>query len=81
MINAAFERHHPIQINHDRSLRNVEKQNRQQPKEQMRMAELRGSADPARADDEENLRQHEIAQAERLFERNAVFLDVALRPI
>ena len=43
----------------------------------MRLSELRRGADPARADDEENLRQNEIAKAERLFKRGAMLFDVA----
>src|SRR5204862_3003985 len=81
LINAALERHQPVQINNDRSLRNVKKQNRKQPKEQMRLSEFGSGADPGGADDEKNLRQDEIVQAERLFERNAVFLNVALGAI
>ena len=67
LIDAAFERHAAAQINDDGRLRNVEKQNREQPKEKMRLSELRRGADPARADNKENLRQNEIAETERLF--------------
>ena len=37
----------------------------------MRLSELRRGADPARADNEENLRQNEIEKAERFLERFA----------
>ena len=47
----------------------------------MRLAELCCSADPARADDEKNLREDQITQTERFFERNALFFDVAFRAI
>src|SRR5205823_841796 len=36
LVNTAFERHQAVQINHDRRLRNVKEQNREQPKEEMR---------------------------------------------
>ena len=62
-----------IQINHDRCLRNVEKQNREQPKEEMRVSELRCRADPAGADDKKNLGQDEESRkAERLLESDAL---------
>ena len=58
-------------------LRNVEEQNCEQPEEEMRLSEFRGSADPARADDKQNLRQNEIAQSQRLFEGGALLFNVA----
>src|SRR4029077_12084853 len=44
----------------------------------MRLSELRRGADPARADNEENLRQNEIEQAERFLERFAARFDILL---
>ena len=81
MINPAFERHDAIQINHDRSLWNVEEQNGQQPKKEMCLSKLGGGADPARADDKEDLRENQIAQTERLFESSAVSFDLAFRAV
>ena len=46
MINAAFERHAVAEINDHGCLRNVEKENREQPEEEMRLAKFRGGADP-----------------------------------
>jgi hypothetical protein len=66
LINAAFERHPPIQINHDRRLRNVEKQNGQQPKEKVCLSQFRRSPDPGRPDHKENLGENEIEQPQRL---------------
>ena len=43
----------------------------------MRLAELRSGADPARADNEKNLRQNEIPQRQRLFESCALFFNIA----
>ena len=43
----------------------------------MRLAEFCCGADPARANDEQNLRQNEIAQSQRLFEGDALLFNVA----
>ena len=77
LVNTALERHYAAQINHHDALWNVEEHNRQQPEEQMRLAELRCGADPARTDDEKNLRENEIAQSQRLFEGGALLFNVA----
>ena len=42
----------------------------------MRLPELCGGADPARADHEKNLRENEIAQTQRLFESDALLFNV-----
>ena len=42
----------------------------------MRLSELRRGADPARADNEENLRQNEIEETERFLERFAARFDL-----
>ena len=81
LVNAAFERHDSAQVNHNGSLRNVEEHNREEPEEEMRLAELRCGADPARADHEKNLRQDQIAETEWFFERDALFLDIAFSAI
>src|SRR5207249_2956764 len=81
LINAAFKRHPIAQINHDRGLRNVKKQNGEEPKEKVRLSELRRGADPARPDHKKNLRQNEIEKAERFLERFAMFFDAALSAI
>src|SRR5207249_9168572 len=78
LINAAFERHAIAQINHNRGLRNVEKQNREKPKEKMRLSKLRRGTHPTRADNEENLRQNEIEKAERFPERFTARFDLLL---
>jgi hypothetical protein len=44
----------------------------------MRLSELRRSADPARAHNEENLRQNEVEKAERFLERFAARFDLLL---
>ena len=64
LINTAFERHPIAQVNDDGSLRNVKKQDGEQPKEKVRLAELGRCADPSRADNEENLSQDEVAQTD-----------------
>src|SRR5215813_7091730 len=47
----------------------------------MRPPKLRCSAHPARPDDEKNLRQNQIAQCQRLFERGALLFNVAFSAI
>jgi hypothetical protein len=44
----------------------------------MRLSELRRGANPARADNEENLRQNEIEKTERFLERFAARFDLLL---
>lgn len=56
LVNTAFERHCAAQVNDDDSLRNVEEHNRQEPEEEVRLAEFGCGADPTRADNEKNLR-------------------------
>jgi hypothetical protein len=48
--------------------RNIEEDDRGQPKHYMRRPCLAAHADPRQADDEKDLGQHEIGQAEFLFE-------------
>jgi len=43
----------------------------------VRLAEFRRGTHPARADDEENLRENQIAQSQRLFERGALLFNIA----
>jgi len=47
----------------------------------VRLAELRCSAHPARADNEENLRQNQIEKAKRFLERFAARFDLLLRAL
>jgi hypothetical protein len=41
----------------------------------MRLAEFRSGADPARADNKQNLRQNEIEKCQRLFEGGALLFN------
>src|SRR5437764_10307175 len=43
----------------------------------MRLAKFRGSANPARANYKQDLRQNEIAQCQRLFEGDALLFNIA----
>src|SRR5437762_9678778 len=43
----------------------------------MRLAKFRGSANPARANYKQDLRQNEIAQSQRLFEGDALLFNIA----
>jgi len=45
------------------------------------LSELRRGADPARADDKENLRQNQIEKAKRFLERFAARFDLLLRAL
>jgi hypothetical protein len=56
LIQSAFERHQAVQINYDRGLWNVEKHDREQPKEKMRRTKFGGRADPGRAHYKNDLR-------------------------
>src|SRR5258708_16877693 len=54
---------------------NVEREDRQQPEEELIGAELGRGPDPDRADDEHDLRQDQIREAELLAEDGAPLLD------
>ena len=75
LIQAALERHQPAEVDDDRRLRQIEEQDRSEPEHHLRVPELRRRADPAHADDEHDLLQHEIAQPELFLERRAPLLD------
>src|SRR5437667_427823 len=76
LINTAFERYPVAEIHNDHRLGNVKKQDRQQPEEELRLAEFCSGADPTRADHKQNLCQHKVAQSQRLFQRDAVLCNV-----
>src|SRR5262249_38326215 len=77
LINTTFKRYAVAEIYDDHRLRNVKKHNRQQPEEQVGLAEFRGGSNPTRADHKQNLCQHQIAQGPRLFQGDAVVFNVA----
>jgi hypothetical protein len=78
LIQAAFERHQAIQVDHHRGRRQIEQHEGQQPEDDVRRSELSRDADPREPDDEEDLREGEIADAELLLQRRAVRLDARL---
>jgi hypothetical protein len=67
LIQAALERHQAIEVDHHRGGRQVEQHEGEQPEDDVRRSEFAGDADPREADDEEDLREGEIANAELLF--------------
>ena len=78
LVQAAFERHQPIEVDHHRGGRQVEQDEGQQPEDDVRRSEFAGDTDPRQADDEEDLREGEIANAELFLQRRAVLLDARL---
>jgi hypothetical protein len=68
LIQASFERHQPIEVDHHRGRRQIEQHEGQQPEDDMRRSELSRHADPCEPDDEEDLREGEIADAKLLFQ-------------
>ena len=77
LIEAALERHQPIEIDHDGSLWQVEHRHRSKPEHHMAVAEHRCGADPCRTNDEHDLREHERRQAELFPKPSGVLLDVS----
>ncbi len=75
LIEAAFERHDAVQINHHRSDGQIEEQNGEQPVSGLRGTELRGGADPGCSDHKDDLGQGQIAQSELLFKLRALRKD------
>src|SRR5215510_6769575 len=75
LVDTPFERQHAIDIDDDHSQRQIEGDNRQQPEEELLVAELRSRPDPYRPDDEDYLREHQVCEAEFLWEDGAPLLD------
>jgi hypothetical protein len=78
LVQAAFERHQAVQVDHDDGRRKVEQPEGQQPEDGVRGPEFPRDADPREPNDEEDLGQGEIANAEFLLERRALRLDACL---
>ena len=64
LIQPALERHAAVERDDDRGLREIVGENRQQPEHELRWPELRRGSDPAGADDEHDLHQHQIREPE-----------------
>src|SRR5215471_7339869 len=75
LVDTPFERQHATDIDDDHSQRQIEGDNRQQPEEELLVAELRSRPDPHRPDDEDYLREHQVCEAEFLWEDGAPLLD------
>jgi hypothetical protein len=65
-------------VDHDHGRRHVEQRDREQPEDDVRGPELRRDADPAQADDEQDLGEDEVGGAELLLERCAAGGDALL---
>ncbi|OLD16706.1 MAG: hypothetical protein AUJ01_10115 [Acidobacteria bacterium 13_1_40CM_3_65_5] len=64
LIQPAFERHQPIEVDDDDGRRHVEEHHREEPEHDVRGTELRGHADPRQPNDEKDLREREIGEPE-----------------
>ena len=76
MIEAALERHRAVQVDDDRRRREIEEDDRGEPEDDVRRPLLRRDADPRQADDEEDLREREIDEAEILPQQGAARFDL-----
>src|ERR1700676_3438827 len=72
LIEAAFERHGAVQMDHDGGERSVEKEQSQQPENDLRGAQLSGRSYPMRSDDIQNLGENQISKAQFFLEFGAV---------
>ena len=77
LIEASFERHQPVQVDDDDGAGHVEEDDGQQPEDDVRRAKSSRRANPAEPHDVEDLREHEIAQAELFLEGSAAAVDSA----
>ena len=76
LVQSALEWHQLVEPDDHGRQRQVKQHDREQPQHDVRGSELPRDADPGEADDEQDLGQHEIADAELLLERRAVRLDL-----
>ena len=81
LIEASFERHQPVQVNDDDGAGHVEEDDGQQPEDDVRRAKSSRRANPAEPHDVEDLREHEIAQAELFLEGSAAAVDLGFGAI
>jgi hypothetical protein len=72
LVEAAFERHEAVEVDDDHRERDVEQDHREQPEGDVRGAEFACDADPGESDDEEDLGEDEVAEAEFFFEFGGV---------
>jgi hypothetical protein len=77
LIQAAFERHRAVQMNDNGSGRNVKERCGADPEHDVRRPLLRGHADPGETDDEQDLGECEIDDAEVAPQLRAACLNVA----
>jgi hypothetical protein len=75
LVKPSLERHRTIEMNNDRRRGYIDKGDRGQPENDVRGSLLRGDTNPGQADDEENLGEGEIDEAEILSELGAMLRD------
>src|SRR5207237_10690400 len=80
LVQTTCDWHQAMEVDNDCSRRQIKQHEGEQPENDVRRPELPRHTDPREADDEEDLRESEIADAELLLQRRAVCLDVRLRP-
>ena len=80
LIEAALERHRAVEPHGDDRRRHVEQRDGDQPEDDVRRSLLRGDADPLQADDEEDLREDEIADGQLFAQLGAARPDGVLIP-
>src|SRR5439155_7808912 len=76
LVEAAFERHQAIQMGDDDGGWQIEEHDGQQPEDDVRRPQLGRNADPRQADDEEDLREREVGDAELAPQRRAARFDL-----
>ena len=74
-VEAAFQRHQAIQVSDDESVRHEEEKNRKQPQNYMSVARFHGRPIELRDDDDEDLGEYQVDDAEFAAERSTVGLD------
>ena len=75
LIQSAFERHDLVEPDGDTRRREVEERDGDEPEDDVGRSLFRGDADPLQADDEEDLREDEVAKREVLAEGFATGLN------
>jgi hypothetical protein len=72
LIETAFKRHEAVEINYGRRDGQIEEEDGEKPINSLGRAQLGGGADPRCADNENNLGENEVAQAQLFFENGGL---------
>jgi hypothetical protein len=76
LVQATFERHQAVEVDDYGRRRQIKQHDGQHPQHDVRGSEFSRDADPREPDDEQNLREDEIAHAELFPQGRAVRLDL-----